>query len=36
MNSSPDPNADALVLGGRKVETGKSKPPVRFEDYRAW
>ncbi|AIY40462.1 hypothetical protein LT85_1304 [Collimonas arenae] len=33
MNNSNDPNADALVLGNRRVESGKVKPPVPFEKY---
>lgn len=35
MNNSRDPNADALVPGGRRVVTGKGKPAVLFENYRA-
>lgn len=35
MNPSSDPNADALIPGGRSVVSGKGKPPVLFEKYRA-
>lgn len=35
MNNSKDPNADALVLGSRRLESGKGKPPVPFEKYSA-
>lgn len=35
LNTSKDPNADALVPSGRKVQDGKGKPPVLFENYRA-
>jgi hypothetical protein len=34
MNNSTKPNAEALVLGARKVSTGKNKAPVLFEKYR--
>lgn len=35
MNNSKDPNADALVLGSRRLESGKGKPPLPFEKYSA-
>lgn len=35
MNNSNDPNADALILGNRRLESGKGKPPVPFEKYSA-
>jgi hypothetical protein len=35
MHNSSDPNADALVLGNRRIESGKGKPPVPFEKYSA-
>lgn len=35
MNNSTDPNAEALVPGGRRVVAAKGKPPVLFESYRA-
>lgn len=35
MNNSNDPNADALIPGGRTVITGKGKPGIVFEKYRA-
>ncbi|MEO6922146.1 MAG: hypothetical protein ABI171_24350 [Collimonas sp.] len=35
MNNSNDPNAEALVLGGRRAESGKGKPLVPFAKYSA-
>ncbi|WP_098495898.1 hypothetical protein [Collimonas sp. PA-H2] len=35
MNNSNDPNADALILGNRRLESGKGKLPVPFEKYSA-
>lgn len=34
LNNSTDPNADALVLGGSSVISGKGRRPVLFEHYR--
>lgn len=34
LNNSNEPDADALVLEGRHVTNGKSKPLIRFENYR--
>jgi hypothetical protein len=35
MNNSTDPNAEALIPGGRTVVTGKGKPPILFDKYQA-
>ena len=35
MSDGSDPDADALVSTGKRVVSGKGKPPVLFEDYRA-
>lgn len=34
LNTSRDPNADALVLGGREVVTGKRNAPILLKNYR--
>jgi hypothetical protein len=34
MNSSNNPNAEALVLEGRKVQSAKKQQPILFEKYR--
>ena len=35
LNTSTDPNADALIPGGREVISAKGKAPILFEKYRS-